>query len=438
MKGSSATRSGSCRTPCGRRHKWRTSSFEGTIRPILRRIGRFHTRIRYGPATGEQLRRSLQIHRRERCSISFSTLIERWHDIRTRRSSSLPRAGSGSRTADRAVRGQDRVPAELLEPSLRNGCGHRCRGGNRRYPEGSPRGRRRHGRTPGPVDLGSYVVSRSIPVRSPRRWSPGTRRRRESRSPDHGRGQRRDLRMNGALNVTVDALQRSRAAAEAAGERLAVLHEIDQAIVAVDSHRGRRDGLRHFDDWYAPRVVLALSTLQRGRVPARGGCRGCHGARGGDAVPSNGWGTSIRSGKARCRSSRCRRLVTSRKVEAAAAEGIRSFAVVPLLAKGQLIGSMNVSASEPGGPPAQDIMIAERSPRSSRSPGGKASSMRTSRRAGTDWRRSSTAPRWRSSHRLDRPDPDLESGGRRSLRMDVGRGARSPAPDHPGGRAGRL
>jgi two-component system, cell cycle sensor histidine kinase and response regulator CckA len=43
---------------------------------------------------------------------------------------------------------------------------------------------------------------------------------------------------------------------------------------------------------------------------------------------------------------------------AAAAEGIRSYAVVPLLAEGALIGSLNLSASEPGGPSTQDLVIA--------------------------------------------------------------------------------
>jgi GAF domain-containing protein len=36
--------------------------------------------------------------------------------------------------------------------------------------------------------------------------------------------------------------------------------------------------------------------------------------------------------------------------QAATAEGIRSYAVVPLLAGGTLIGSLNLSTSEPGGP----------------------------------------------------------------------------------------
>ena len=43
---------------------------------------------------------------------------------------------------------------------------------------------------------------------------------------------------------------------------------------------------------------------------------------------------------------------------AAAARGLRSYAVVPLIAEGQLIGSLNVSAAEPGGPPAQDVEVA--------------------------------------------------------------------------------
>jgi GAF domain-containing protein len=36
----------------------------------------------------------------------------------------------------------------------------------------------------------------------------------------------------------------------------------------------------------------------------------------------------------------------------------QSYAVVPLLAEGALIGSLNLCASQPGGPAAQDLVVA--------------------------------------------------------------------------------
>jgi signal transduction histidine kinase/ActR/RegA family two-component response regulator len=41
-----------------------------------------------------------------------------------------------------------------------------------------------------------------------------------------------------------------------------------------------------------------------------------------------------------------------------ATEGVRSFAVVPLRSRGVLIGSLNLGAAQPGGPPPEDIAVA--------------------------------------------------------------------------------
>ena len=315
-------------------------------------------------ATGEQLRRSLQDPPARALLDQF---LDAHRTMARHQDQALEQFAAGRgldpRTADRAVRGQDRVPAELLERII-------ARIDVPTDVEAEIVDIRREALEVagamagllGLLILGSYVVSRSITrpiaetVRALERVADGNLVHRITVV-----GNDEISRMNGALNVTVDALQRSRAAAEAARERLAILHEIDQAILAVDSPtKVAAAALRHFRRLvHAPRVVLALYDFATGEgnrlaVDVEGVTARAAGTR----FPSNGWGTSICSGKARCRSSRCRRLVTSRKVQAAAAEGIRSFAVVPLLAKGQLIGSMNVSASEPGGPPAQDIMIA--------------------------------------------------------------------------------
>ena len=315
-------------------------------------------------ATGEQLRRSLQDPPARALLDQF---LDAHRTMARHQDQALEQFAAGRgldpRTADRAVRGQDRVPAELLERII-------ARIDVPTDVEAEIVDIRREALEVagamagllGLLILGSYVVSRSITrpiaetVRALERVADGNLVHRITVV-----GNDEISRMNGALNVTVDALQRSRAAAEAARERLAILHEIDQAILAVDSPtKVAAAALRHFRRLvHAPRVVLALYDFATGEgnrlaVDVEGVTARAAGTR----FPLEWMGDLDMLRQGTVQIIEVPSLGHLSEGQAAAAEGIRSFAVVPLLAKGQLIGSMNVSASEPGGPPAQDIMIA--------------------------------------------------------------------------------
>jgi PAS domain S-box-containing protein len=151
------------------------------------------------------------------------------------------------------------------------------------------------------------------------------------------------------------------AAAESGSQRLAILHEIDRAILAVDSPTTVAEtALHHFRRLvHAPRVVLALYDFATGE-----GTRLAVDVEGPTERPA---GTHFPLEWMGDLDALRRDVVQIVEVpslghlpegQAAAAEGIRSFAVVPLLAEGRLIGSLNVSASAPGGPSAQDLVVA--------------------------------------------------------------------------------
>jgi PAS domain S-box-containing protein len=175
-------------------------------------------------------------------------------------------------------------------------------------------------------------------------------------------------RMNRALNTTVEAIQRTHAqltdavtATEAARERLALLHEIDRAILAIHGPiQIAETALRHFRQLVrCPRAVLALYDVATGTgtwvaVDVEGHTERPAGTR----FPLEMMGDlgALQRGETQIvEASKMGHLPEGRAV---AAEGIRSYAVVPLIAEGELIGSMNVGAAEPGGPPVPDLGVA--------------------------------------------------------------------------------
>ena len=315
-------------------------------------------------ATGEQLKRSVR-------DAPARELLDHFLDAHRAMGRKYDRAleqfvagrGRDPRTADRLVRDQDRLPGTLLEHIVAridvltdvDAEVHDIRS-EALDVAGAMAG------LLGLLILGSSVVSRSITrpiaetVRALERVADGNLGHRITVI-----GNDEISRMNGALNSTVDALQQSQAGTEAARERLAILHEIDQAILAVDSPTTvAESALRHFRRLvHAPRVVLALCDFATGEgsrlaVDVEGLTVRAAGTR----FPLEWMGDleALRQGVVQI--VEVPSLDHLPEGQAAAAEGIRSFAVVPLLAKGQLIGSMNVSASGPGGPPAQDLMVA--------------------------------------------------------------------------------
>jgi PAS domain S-box-containing protein len=174
--------------------------------------------------------------------------------------------------------------------------------------------------------------------------------------------------MNLALNATVEAIQRTHAqltdavtASDAAREHLAILHEIDRAILATHAPiKFAETALHHFRQLVrCPRAVLALYDVATGTgtwvaVDMEGHTERPAGTR----FPLEMMGDlgALRRGETQIvEASSMSHLPEGRAV---AAEGILSYAVVPLIAEGELIGSMNVGASEPGGPRVQDLGVA--------------------------------------------------------------------------------
>jgi len=279
--------------------------------------------------------------------------------------------GLDPRAADTVVRGQDRAPTDLLDHIV-------ARIGVLANVEAE----RAHIRKEGTaiaggiaallvlLIVGSGVVSRSItrPIAETvvglERVAAGDLRYRITIV-----GNDEVARMNRALNTTVEAIQHTHeqlrqalAAAEAGSQRLAILHEIDRAILAVHSPTQVAEiALRHFRRLVrAPRAVLALYDFAAGEgtwlaVDVEGHTERPAGTR----FPLELMGDidGLRRGEVQI--VEVPSIGHFADARAVAAEGIRSYAVVPLIAEGALIGSLNVGASEPGGPSAQDLVVAQ-------------------------------------------------------------------------------
>jgi PAS domain S-box-containing protein len=278
--------------------------------------------------------------------------------------------GLDPRAADKLVRGQDRAPADLLEQIV-------ARIDVLSEVEAEVSDIRREALEVAAaiagflvlLIVGSSFVSRSITqpiaktvVALERVVAGDLRYRIEIAGNDEV------SRMNRALNATVEAIQRTHeqlieavAAAEAGRQRLAILHEIDHAILTVHSPTTIAEiALRHLRGLVrAPRAVLALYDVAAGvgtflAVDVEG-----HTERpAGTPFPLEMMGDldALRRGVVQIVEAPS--LGHLPEARLAAAEGIQSYAVVPLITEGQLIGSLNLCASEPGGPSAQDLVVA--------------------------------------------------------------------------------
>ena len=227
-------------------------------------------------ATGEALRRTVRDAKARELLDQF---LDAHHAMGRRYDEALEHflAGRGldPRAADKLVRGQDRAPADLLEQIV-------ARIDVLSNVEAEVSDIRREALEIAAaiagflvlLMVGSSVVSRSITqpiaktVVALERLATGDLRYRVSIT-----GNDEVARMNRALNATVEAIQRTHeqlgeaaAAAEAGRQRLAILHEIDRAILAIHSPTTIAEiALRHLRGLVrAPRAVLALYDVAAG------------------------------------------------------------------------------------------------------------------------------------------------------------------------------
>jgi len=155
--------------------------------------------------------------------------------------------------------------------------------------------------------------------------------------------------------------KRAEVALEKYAQRVSLLHEIDRAILAVHSPTLIAETtLRHLRRLVrAPRAVLALFDLAAGSATSLAvDVEGETELQPGVRFPLEMVGdlTALRRGVVQILEvPSLSHLALGRTL---AAEGIRSYAVVPLIARGELIGSLNVGATEPGGPSAGDLLVA--------------------------------------------------------------------------------
>ncbi len=144
-------------------------------------------------------------------------------------------------------------------------------------------------------------------------------------------------------------------------ERLAVLHEIDRGILAAHSPTEIAEtALRHVRRLVrAPRASLARYDLGAGdatwlAVDVESQSTLAAGMR----FPLRLMGDLVALQRGEVQIVEVDSLGPVPQAEILTAAGIRSYGVVPLIAQGELIGSLNLGAREPGGPPASDLAVA--------------------------------------------------------------------------------
>ena len=155
--------------------------------------------------------------------------------------------------------------------------------------------------------------------------------------------------------------KRAEVALEKYAQRVSVLHEIDRAILAVHSPANIAEtALRQLRRLVqAPRAVLALYDVAKGdatwlAVDVAGQTE----LRAGVRFPLAMMGDLAALRRGEVQIIEVRSVAHLSEGRTIAAEGIQSYAVVPLMAEGELIGSLNVGTSEPGGPSADDLLVA--------------------------------------------------------------------------------
>jgi signal transduction histidine kinase/ActR/RegA family two-component response regulator len=167
----------------------------------------------------------------------------------------------------------------------------------------------------------------------------------------------------GAHRLTREVAERDRAQAEASGraERLAILHRVDQAILAAESPQAIAEGaIRHLRRLVrARRVSVALYDFTAGQATwlAVDGA-GATGLSAGRSIPLELMGDRAALARGEVQVVEVAVLTHEEVTRALSAEGVRSYAVVPLRARGNLIGSVNFGVGHSGGPPAEDVAVA--------------------------------------------------------------------------------
>jgi PAS domain S-box-containing protein len=167
--------------------------------------------------------------------------------------------------------------------------------------------------------------------------------------------------VNQKLLEEVAERRQAEAAARHQAERLAILHEIDRAILALHSPaRIAETTLRQLRRLVrAPRAALALYDLAAGEATWLAVDVGGHTELPpGGRFPLEMMGDLDALRRGEMQIVEVRSLSHLPAGRAVAAEGVRSYAVVPLLAEGDLIGSLNLGATESGGPSTQDLVVA--------------------------------------------------------------------------------
>jgi signal transduction histidine kinase/ActR/RegA family two-component response regulator/HAMP domain-containing protein len=168
-----------------------------------------------------------------------------------------------------------------------------------------------------------------------------------------------------AVNCELAAEARERGRAEQAArhraERLTIIHEIDRAILAAQSPPAIAEAaLRQLRQLVrAPRVALALYDVatREGTVVAVDSFVQTTLAPG-VSFPLEMMGDLRVLQKGEVEIVEVSRLAHLWQGRALAAEGIHSYAVMPLIARGELVGSFTFGARGPGGPPREDITVA--------------------------------------------------------------------------------
>ena len=161
-----------------------------------------------------------------------------------------------------------------------------------------------------------------------------------------------------ALVVVIDVTERTRdrEALAKSTERLTLLHEIERAIIAAKAPREIAEAaLRRLQDLLGvPRAIVNLFDLEAGRVEwlaAAGRRRMYRGPRIRYALQLAGDVEALRRGEPQVVD--VRSLPPSPEVDALLASGVHTYMVVPMIAGGELIGSVSFGGERAQFPPEQ-------------------------------------------------------------------------------------
>jgi signal transduction histidine kinase len=167
------------------------------------------------------------------------------------------------------------------------------------------------------------------------------------------------------LAIVRDITERKRAeeAQRQSAERLETLREIDQAVLVAESPEAiAQAALRHIRQLVpslrASIVVFDLDAKEATVLAVRTDRQTQVGARTRVALEAFGALEELRQGKAHTVDDVLMVSESSAVVEALKAEGVRCYANIPLVAQGEVIGSLNLGADRPAAFTAEQIDIA--------------------------------------------------------------------------------